>query len=68
MKHNSDCKPDRGGYQSAPYLTPSEENQDMRMLYYARKRQLDKDLELINWLLREGKKNRGLPMPDGWEI
>jgi hypothetical protein len=72
MKHNSDCKPDRGSmpYNKAPSRLECEcaNNHYMWMLYYQADREREKLFEWANWCLREGRKIRGLLMPKGWEV
>ncbi|MCK9570420.1 hypothetical protein M0R72_15845 [Candidatus Pacearchaeota archaeon] len=72
MKHNSECKPDfaKPWMKGHPSLMECylSNNRQMWMLYYQADRERDKFLEWFNWCIREGKKIRGLPMPDGWEV
>jgi len=71
MKHNSEAMPDKG---HPSFHAPSQiecylsNNRDLWLLHYQREREIDKFLEFTNWCLREGKKVRGLPMPEGWEV
>jgi hypothetical protein len=72
MKHNSECKPDAGirPWNGAPSKMECHgaNNHYMWMLYYQAERERDKFFEWANWCLREGRKIRGLPMPEGWEV